>query len=336
MKAPFGSTVMGLLLPVLFLAPGVPRADSTFSPAFTSADIVEATTAVDCLDWNIRGICLKLKCGLFGCRIRTVPWVEHRIPDLVVSAYNEPGQNPWTEARILYGRPLTAAADVVSLNTVGVPLGGGHSTVTIPGGSTDAGSHSGDNLRYKEISIVGNPATIAFREWLTSGAVPVACSTNVTPMALYFSSEVNAAAWRTGLTEQLYPAAWVPWMRPIGRFPQGMWGTIHPRQGHVQQYHDVLAGAVTAQRAVDIATRAGQPHLYIRVPGISESDEKTDRWQMVHPRSERQCTTFGEDRNYYRDRENVSGPGEGGYGWVYWPLHHCCPGSGMTIARIRF
>ena len=57
-------------------------------------------------------------------------------------------------------------------------------------------------------------------------------------------------------------------------FPQGMWGTVHPRQGHVQQYHDVLAGAVAAQRAVDIATRAGQPHLYFRVPGISESDEK--------------------------------------------------------------
>ncbi len=176
MKALFGSAVVGMLLPVLFLAPGVPHADSSFSPAFTSADIVETTTAVDCLDWKIRGICLKLKCGLFGCRIRTVPWVEHRIPDLVVSAYNEPGRIPWTEASALYGRPLAAAADAVSRATVGVPLGGGHRTVTRPGGSTDPGSQSGDNLRYKEISILGNPATIAFRQWLTSGAVPVACS----------------------------------------------------------------------------------------------------------------------------------------------------------------
>ena len=316
---------------LVFVVPAAPRADT-----FTSADVVEATTAVDCLDWKIVGICLKLKCGFFGCRIKAYPWVEHRIPDLVVSAYNEPGNNPWTEGKALYGEPLSAAADAVSRATAGIPLGGGHGTATRPAGTADAGTQSDANLRFKEISVIGNPATLAFRQWLTGGAVPVACTTKVSPMALYFSSEVDAAAWRTGITEQFYPATWTPWARPIGRFPQGMWGTVHPRQGHVRQYHDVLAGAVAAQRAVDIATRAGQPHLYLRVPGISESDEKSDRWQMIHPRSEKQCNTFGEDRNYYRDRENVSGPGEGGYGWVYWPLHDCCPGSGKTIAKIRF
>ena len=319
-----------IVLPV----PAVPRADAD---SFTSADLVAATTAVDCLDWKIRGICLKLKCGLFGCRIKTVPWVEHRIPDLVVSAYNEPGDNPWTEARTLYGQPLAKAASAVSQATVGVPLGGGHGTASRPGEAVGTDSvQSVRNVRFKETAIVGNPATAAFRQWLKGGAVPVACSTDVKPLELYFASEVDAAAWRTGLTEQLYPATWVPGLRTIGSFPAGMWGTVHPRQGHVQQYHDVLAGAVAAQRAADIATRSGQPHLYLRVPGISESDENTDRWQMVHPRNEKQCKTFGADPDYFQGRENVSGPGEGGYGWVYWPLHHCCPGSGITIARIRF
>lgn len=332
MRFPFDPKVLLALCLILLPAPTVPRADS-----FTTAEVVEATAAVDCLDWKIVGICLKLKCGFFGCRIKAYPWVEHRIPDLVVSSYNEPGETPWLEARTLYGQPLAAAADAVARTTAGVPLGGGHSDVTRPGGTHEPGSaQSGRNLRFKEVMIVGNPATVAFRQWLTGGAVPVACSTSVTPMALYFSSEVDSASWRTGIAEQLYPATWAPWARPIGRFPQGMWGKVYPRQGHVQQYHDVLAGAVAAQRAVDVATRAGQPHLYLRVPGISESDEKSDRWQMIHPRSEKQCNTFGEDREYFRDRENVSGPGEGGYGWVYWPLHDCCPGSGKTIARIRF
>lgn len=317
---------------MVFVVPTAPRADT-----FTSADVVEATTAVDCLDWKIVGVCLKLKCGLFGCRIRTRPWVEHRIPDLVVSAYNEPGDSPWTEARVLYGEPLAAAAGAVFRAIAGVPLGGGQNAASRPGGDPDAVSaQSGSNLRFKEVSVIGNPATAAFRQWLTGGAVPVACTTKVRPMALYFSSEADAAAWRTGLSEQLYPATWVPGLRTIGSFPLDTWGTVYPRQGHVQQYHDVLAGAVAAQRAVDIATRSGQPHLYSRVPGISESDERTDRWQMIHPRNEKQCRTFGEDRDYHRGRENVSGPGEGGYGWIYWPLHDCCPGSGKSIARIRF
>ena len=333
MTSPTARVMLTLWL-VSLLVPTVPRADSS---SFTSADIVEATTAVDCLDWKIVGVCLKLKCGFFGCRMRTVPWVEHRIPDLVVSAYNEPGDSPWTEARVLYGEPLAAAADAVFRATAGVPLGGGQNAASRPGGDPDTVSaQSGSNLRFKEVAVIGNPATAAFRQWLTGGAVPVACTTKVRPMALYFSSEADAAAWRTGLSEQLYPATWVPGLRTIGSYPLDTWGTVYPRQGHVQQYHDVLAGAVAAQRAVDIATRAGQPHLYLRVPGISESDEKTDRWQMIHPRGEKQCNTFGEDRNYYQDRENVSGPGEGGYGWVYWPLHDCCPGSGKTIAKIRF
>lgn len=332
MKSPFVPTALLAFWLTVLLVPSVPRADS-----FTSADLVKSTVSVDCLDWKIRGICLKLKCGIFGCRIRTVPWVEHRIPDLVVSAYNEPGDNPWVEAAALYGKPLAAAASAISLAATGLPMGGGQNTGTRPGGTAEAGSvQSGGNLRFKEVTIVGNPATIAFRQWLTGGVVPVACTTNVKPMLLYFAGEADAAAWRTGITEQLYPATWSPWARPIGRFPEGLWGTVHPRQGHVHQHHDVLAGAVAAQRAVDIATRSGQPHVYFRVPGISESDEKTDRWQMVHPRSEQQCRTFGQDSDYFRGRENMSGPGEGGYGWIYWPLHHCCPGSGITIARIRF
>ncbi len=138
---------------MVFVVPAAPRAD----PSFTSADIVEATTAVDCLDWKVRGICLKLKCGLFGCRIRTVPWVEHRIPDLVVSAYNEPGRIPWTKARALYGRPLAAAADAVTRTTVGVPLGGGHRTVTRPGGA---------------LIRVPSPATISGTKKFPSSAIP--------------------------------------------------------------------------------------------------------------------------------------------------------------------
>ena len=339
MKPSFAAAVLVVLLPALFLFPARAGGDSA---AFTSADIARASVSAPCLDWKLRGICLKLRCGLFGCRIKTVPWVEHRIPDLVVSAYNEPGDNPWTEARALYGRPLAAAADAVARATLGVPLGGGRSAAGRPAAGRPGGAPGAaapgrvSNLRFKEVTVVGNPAVAAFRRWLAGGTVPVACGTAVRPMALHFASEVDAAGWRTGIAEQLYPATWTPGARPIGRFPGGLWGTVHPRQGHVRQYHDVLAGAVAAQRAVDIATRSGQPHLYVPVPGIPESDETTDRWQMLHPANDHQCTTFGQEKNYFRGRENVAGPGEGGYGWLYWPLHHCCPGPGTTFFRFRF
>lgn len=312
----------------LLLVPAASRADSS---SFTSADIVEASSAVDCVDWRIRGVCLKLKCGFFGCRIRARPWIEHRIPDLVVSAYNEPGDIPWAEAGGLFGTPLAEAVNTALQTTAGVSIGGGHATSSRPGQSGEGRIASG-NLRFKEVSVIGNPAVAAYSEWL-AGEFDLTCPTSVDPLMPYFSSELDALSWRTGLAEMIYPEAWLPHRRTIGDFPFKLWGTVYPRTGNVHQNSDVKAGAVAAQRAVDVVTRSSQPHVYRQVPGIPESNENTDHWQMIHPASDSRCTAFGTDPDYSDGREN---PDPGSYGWIYWPLHHCCPGSGRTIARIPF
>ena len=299
---------------------------------FSTAEVAEASANPVCVDWKIKGICLKLKCSFFGCYIKTVPWITHRLPDLVVSAYNTFGDVPWTEARAIYGELAGAAASAAIKGIMGVAPGGASSNP-----NRGAGSEGRSNIRFKEINIAGNPALAAFRRDIAELAdFDFLCPTEVTPMGLYFSSELDGAAWRTGLTEQLYPATWAPGLRPIGKWPHRYWGGVYPRHGHVQQEYDSLAGAVMAQRAVDIVTRSAQPHIYNDVPGVPKSDEKTDQWQMIFPRAETQCITFGEDRNYHAGRESGSGPDEGDYGWIYWPLHECCPGSGKTIAKIGF
>ena len=161
MRFPSGPKVLLTWCLIFLLVPTAPRADS-----FTSAEVVEATTAVDCLDWKIVGVCLKLKCGIFGCRIKARPWVEHRIPDLVVSAYNEPGENPWVE-----GRPCTERRSQRPLTPPpgppwGFPSAGATARPRRPGGPLKRVPSPDSNLRFKEISIIGNPATLAFRQWL--------------------------------------------------------------------------------------------------------------------------------------------------------------------------
>lgn len=320
-------TIVGLFGGLLsVLAPSPSQAD------FTSAEVAQATLSVDCVDWRIKGICLRLKCGFFGCRVVSRPWIEHRVPDLVVSSYNQPGETPWSEARLL-GKPLTTVADTLGQSVLGAAIGGGHGASARQSPAVE-GRDSVGNLRFKEVSVIGNPISKVFRKWATD-AFPVFCPSNVEPMQPYFQSELDLVSWRTGLAEQLYPDSWNPLSRPIG--PAGRaWANVYPRQGHVHQHHDVLASAVAAQRAVDIATRADQPHVYRQVPGIQSSDEQTDQWQMIYPRQEQQCETFGQDPDYWDGRENGSGDSEGGYGWVYWPLHDCCPGPGWLITHIEF
>ncbi len=41
-----------------------------------------------------------------------------------------------------------------------------------------------------------------------------------------------------------------------------MWGNVYPRQGFLVQPDDFKAAAVMAQRAGDVITRNGQPHVY--------------------------------------------------------------------------
>lgn len=177
---------------------------------FTTAEVAGATLSVDCVDWRIKGVCLRLKCGFFGCRVISVPWVEHRLPDLVVSSYNNPFEPPWTELRTL-GRPLKTAADALGQSVLGSVIDGGHGTDK----KRSEGRRSTGNLRFKEVSVIGNPAVRVFRK-RASEAFPVFCPTEVDPLQPYFQSELDLAAWRTGLTEQLYPETWNPLARPIG------------------------------------------------------------------------------------------------------------------------
>ena len=73
----------------------------------TSADILAASADLACLDYQLVGGCVWLRCGLFGCRTRVSVKVRHFVPDAVVTAYPARGRCPWTELRALEG-PATA------------------------------------------------------------------------------------------------------------------------------------------------------------------------------------------------------------------------------------
>jgi len=60
----------------------------------------------------------------------------------------------------------------------------------------------------------------------------------------------------------LYPASLIPGLRELGQFPFYTWGNVFPRTGWSTQSSEPKAAALVAQRAGDIVTRHGQPHVY--------------------------------------------------------------------------
>ena len=116
----------------------------------TTLDVTTAAVNPQCLNYCYTGVCFFLRCGLRGCSIVTTPKIEHYNPDLVVSAYNGVGENPWAEARAALGAAQRSTANTL----LGRLIGG----VTPAAGHRTAGStRERKALRHKEVDAIGHP-----------------------------------------------------------------------------------------------------------------------------------------------------------------------------------
>ena len=282
----------------------------------TSADILAASADLDCLDYQVVGGCVWLRCGLFGCRTRVSVKVRHFIPDAVVTAYPARGRCPWTELRALEG-----------------PGDGG----TYAKG---AGARAATGLRFKLAQAAGSPG-IAWVEALDLGSL--VCEPGPAPLAPYYVSGLDPM-WRA--PELQAPLVLRHLLRAV-REPGAagsLWGPIYPRIGFVQQTHDYKAGAVAAQRVADLVTRRNQPHVYRPLPRRSrrgqwppgpvvEGDAGTHRWQPLAPRRGG-CAVFAGSAAPLTGTVDPLGANvsaSGAYAWNLWRPYRCCARRGQWL-----
>ncbi|MDN8600318.1 TIGR03756 family integrating conjugative element protein [Citrobacter sp. S2-9] len=284
--------------------------------AITTPQIIASSLSAECLQYRVVGICYWLLCTPFGCTVRTSVKVKHNIPELVVSSYSAPGDNPWTEMSV-----TDAAAGGI--------LNGGDTNPRITNSKT--------KIRYKDTAAIGHPGGETFLRFLS--AYGYSCTSPVVPFQPYFLSVTDSAAWRSGVPEMLYPEALTPGLREVGQ-PGDLWGNVYPRAGALGQTHDYKAAAVMAQRTADIVTRPGQLHVYLPLvafsrPGywppqpVTEGLPDNHRWQMLSPKTEGHCAIFP-DRSItdaYADRLDTGGD----YAWTLWRPYSCCQRRGQTF-----
>jgi len=307
-----------------------------YAGAITTPQIVAQTIAAApaCMRWTPVGLCFWLDCDLSGCRVRTSTKVGHYNPDLVVSAYNELGGNPWLEIRATLGLAQKTAVTGLLGALLSVPVDSA--------GNRTEGSSSRDhqNLVFRESDAIGHPMTSL------AGVIPgvsLLCQSQSTPLVPYLQSGLDALAWRQEVPEIFYPASSIPGLREIGTWPLQTWGGVYPRTGWTFQAEEPKAAAINAQRAGDIVTRVGQPHVYLPLTGtnsgtqkvwppgpLMEKDASTGTWQMLLPLAESSCAVFGAN-----DLASVTGWGggkqdeAGDYAWNLWRPYECCTRRGQ-------
>lgn len=69
--------------------------------AITTPEISASALSPDCVNDRVVGLCYWLYCTPLGCSVRRSVKVSHFRPELVVSAYSNTGQSPWTEMSLL-------------------------------------------------------------------------------------------------------------------------------------------------------------------------------------------------------------------------------------------
>lgn len=281
--------------------------------AIDTATIIASALSPDCLAWKIVGICYWLDCGAFGCTVRTSVKVRHYIPDAVVSSYSNTGSNPWTEVQAMSPPDPVAQAG---------------------GDGTTNQDHEDNLMKFKNADVIGHPAGTVFSHF--ASGFGYTCAGAATPFMPYLLSTLDAVAWRYNVPESVYPESLVPGMREIGsRAADDLWGNVYPRGGFLHQVNDFESGAVVAQRAGDVVTRSGQPHVYqplLAAPhdgywpagALVESDASTGKWQELTPVLSMTCAVFP---NTLAQVQAV----QGDYAWTLWRPYACCQRRGQTF-----
>nr|WP_321145232.1 TIGR03756 family integrating conjugative element protein [Pseudomonas extremaustralis] len=279
--------------------------------ALDTGSITSSVLSPNCLDYRVVGICFWLLCTPFGCTVKTSTKVRHFIPELVVSSYATTGNNPWTEMAAL-SAPISGAE-------------GGGNLIT-------PNTHRDNLPRFKNVDGIGHPGGWAATQLASHSGY--ACTSAATALMPYYLSILDSLAWRQGIPESVYPESLMPGIREIGRQASGnMWGNVYPRQGFLVQPDDFKAAAVMAQRAGDVISRNGQPHVYVPLtptprdgywpPGpIVENDASTHKWQLLSPQTQPTCAIFPSDPVQSAD---------GGYAWSLWRPYSCCKREGQTF-----
>lgn len=314
-----------LLFLILFLIEGVGMnlawADTPTQPMNSALIIADTLAGLPaCLHYEVQGTCFWLTPA--GTTI-TTPYVQHYLPDVVISAFGQADDNPWLEIHDTLDQAGQVADDHITQFIAQAPAGGGQHSFQTP---------LEQHVFFKQIDILGNPGLT------TLPSTPALLPSVAIPLMPYFQSMLDSTLWRgfppLAVPEQAY-AYGMDITHYIGSGGD-VWGGAYPYEGKTFAGNDMKAAAVIVQRASNLLTATNNwGHLVQPLPTncgteceaavIQEGDDKT-QFQLIYPDLENTCEVFGRSSQY---GENVKTPANGAYLWILWRRYRgCIPAPG--------
>lgn len=314
--------------------------DDHYEGVIDTTEIVSETmgAAMSCLDWQLTGICIWLKCAGPICTLDTSLKVKNFVPDLVVQSYDRANGEPWTESQDINQISQGDADSSWVTRIISLIEDFDVDSVGVRGGvSTEGKRDHHANLHFKLVDAYGNPAILAFNAF-AKGMFGLVCDGKSLPFYPYYVSNLDSIAWRWDVPEMFYPQSWAG----FNIYDLGSWsnnyGPIYPRHGFMTAQDPLKAAVLSAFRAAHFITRPGEPHLYFSIyqskrdgywppDPLTENDKESGQWQMLYPRSEGSCRSFPYGGNPSTSRRST----DGSYVWNFWRSYECCERKGQRL-----
>ncbi|MCL1130465.1 TIGR03756 family integrating conjugative element protein [Shewanella sairae] len=304
-------------IPLALCLTGALSVNTSTAGSITTPEILASSLCLDCIDYQVIGMCLWMTCTPLGCDTDTSIKVKHRLPDMVAMSYLNTGEAPWQATQWM--SPTTPGAK-----------GGGSSHKRSPTLLDNA------TVTFQNTDIIGHPAEGTFFEMLSSFGYTLEGPS--TPFMPYYLSSLDTLGWRFNIPDVFNVSSWNPLTNRLGN-----WGSVYPRGGFSIQKQPYKSAAMAAYKASHVVTRPMQSRVYQSLiadkkqgywppEAIGEKDDETF-WQPLYPKQEMKAVAWPDidDSTTTGDpyAERISETGE--YVWGVWRTYRGCEQKGAML-----
>lgn len=293
--------------------------------------------ALQCMDWELRGVCIWMSCATFVCTFDVSTKVANFAPELTIQTYNFGNDEPWGETKYINEGAQAAPDSEFVKALMEIAADYNFDAIDLHGGYTSPG-HKGNhaNLHHRTADAYGNPALVAYMA-LSESLWGLVCDPKATPLFPYYIGNLDVISWRWAIPELIYPQSFLVGIYDLGELDNN-YGPIYPRSSMTIHQDSFKSAVLGVFRAAHFITRTGQPHVYFpldapdgkgRWPpaGLSQNDANSGQFQMLYPDVETDCRSFPYGATPGLSKRDTTTQ----YVWNFWRKHKCCQRRGDQL-----
>lgn len=194
---------------------------------------------------SIIGICMWMSWSWDGPQVETTLEMDEYQPDLIVTVFDQPGDDPWFEANTIFD-PVAHLGGSTAVNLA-------YGDELNYGANNSMPQVNDQTMRTYVVDVIGDPFDYLHMPWMlrsdTNGYMP------------YYSSDLDAASDRMGLAELLQLNTYNPFGYYVGPSMFANWGYLYPRIMTLNQPNNYEGSIMAGLHSAAIVTNRNYLHV---------------------------------------------------------------------------